>query len=57
VPLAGYVLANLTGMIHINDHWSFNVRIENFLDTEYQTANNFRMQERSGYIELKYNWN
>jgi len=57
VPPAGSVLANLTGMIHINDHWSCNVRIENFLDTEYQTANNFRMQERSGYIELKYNWN
>ena len=57
IPLAGYVLANLTGLIRINDDWSLNARIENLLDTEYETAANFRMQERSGFIELRYRWN
>ena len=56
IPLAGYVLANLTGLIRINDDWSLNARIENLLDTEYETAANFRMQERSGFIELRYRW-
>lgn len=56
IPLAGYVLANLTGLIRINDNWSLNARIENLLDTEYETAANFRMQERSGFIELRYRW-
>ncbi len=57
VRLAGYVLANLTGQIRLSDDWSVNARIENLLDTEYQTAANFRMQERSAFVELKYHWN
>lgn len=57
VRLPGYLLANLTGQIRINDEWSVNARIENLLDTDYQTAANFRMQERSGFVELKYHWN
>ena len=54
--LDGYVVANLTGQFRINDAWSLNARIENLLDTEYETAANFRMQERSGFVELKYHW-
>ena len=54
--LDGYVVANLTGQFRISDAWSLNARIENLLDTEYQTAANFRMQERSGFVELKYHW-
>ncbi|MDH3547179.1 MAG: TonB-dependent receptor [Gammaproteobacteria bacterium] len=57
VRLAGYVLANLTGQIRLNDDWNVNARIENLLDAEYQTAADFRMQERSGFIELKFHWN
>lgn len=56
VKLAGYVLANVTAQIHLNEDWSLNARVENLLDTEYQTAANFRMQERSGFLELKYRW-
>lgn len=56
VRLDGYVVANLTGQFRLNDTWSLNARIENLLDTEYQTAANFRMQERSGFVELKYHW-
>lgn len=54
--LPGYVLANLTGQIKINEHLRLNARIENVLDTEYETAAGFRMQERSGFVELMYQW-
>jgi len=56
VRLAGYVIANLTGQLQLSKSWQFNARIENLFDTEYQTAENFRMQERSTFIELKYGW-
>ncbi len=54
--LDGYVLANISGQIRIDDHWTLLARIENLFDTEYQTAADYRMQERSGLIELKYRW-
>jgi len=54
--LPGYVLANLTGQLNFGDNLQFNVRIENILDTKYETASQFRMQERSAYVELKYRW-
>lgn len=54
--LPGYVLANLTGQLQISDRLRLNARIENILDTEYETAANFRMQERSGFVELLYQW-
>jgi len=56
VKLDGYVLANLAGQIKLSDSWMLHARLENLLDTEYQTAANFRMAERSGFIELKYRW-
>ncbi len=54
--LDGYVLANLSGQISLGDHWTLLARIENLFDTEYQTAADFRMQERSGMVELRYRW-
>lgn len=57
VSLPGYVLANLNGQIRLSDSWALHSRIENLFDTQYQTAANYRMQERAGYIELKYRWN
>jgi len=56
VKLPGYVLANLSAQIRLNNAWVLHARVENLLDTEYQTAENFRMQERGGFIELKYRW-
>lgn len=56
VRLAGYVIANLTGQLTLSDGWQLNARIENVFDTEYQTAANFRMPERSAFVELKYRW-
>jgi vitamin B12 transporter len=56
VELPGFVVANLTGQLQLGDQWQLNARIENLADTEYQTAANYRMQERSGFLELKYRW-
>ncbi len=54
--LAGYVLTNLTAQLRITEQWQLNTRIENLFDTDYQTAAEYRMQERSGFVELKYRW-
>ena len=54
--LAGYVIANLTGQIQLGNSWQLNARIENLFDKEYQTSADYRMQERSGFVELKYRW-
>lgn len=56
VVLDGYVIANLTGQMQLGPHWQLNARIENLFDEEYQTAANFRMQELSGFVELRYQW-
>ena len=55
-PLAGYVLANLNGQIRLSPKLHINARLENLLDTDYETAAGFRMQERSAFVELKYSW-
>ncbi len=57
VRLDGYVLANLTAQFRLGDALSLHARLENLLDTDYQTAAGFRMQERSGFVEMKYHWN
>ena len=56
VPLAGYVLADLTGQFAIGDLWRVNARIENLLDTRYETAAGYRMQERSAFVDLRFDW-
>ncbi len=56
VELDSYVVANLTGQFRLGDQWQLNARIENLFDEEYQTAANFRMQELSGFVELRYRW-
>ncbi len=57
VKLDGYLLANLTAQFSIGQAWALHARIENLLDTDYQTAASFRMQGRGGFVELKYRWN
>ena len=56
VELPGYVLANLTAQFNLSNVWALHARIENLLDTEYETAAGFRMQERGAFVELKYRW-
>jgi len=56
VRLPGYLLTNLTAQLQLNNGWQVNARVENLFDTEYQTADRYRMQERSGFLELQYRW-
>ncbi|NNF40257.1 MAG: TonB-dependent receptor [Woeseiaceae bacterium] len=54
VRLAGYVVANFNAQLQLPNGWQLNARVENLLDVSYQTAANYRMQERSGFLELSY---
>ncbi len=54
--LPGYVVANLTGQLAFGDRWRLRARIENLLDAQYETVAGFRMQERSGFVDLSYQW-
>jgi outer membrane cobalamin receptor len=54
--LPGYLLANLTGRFALGERWQLNARVENVLDTEYRTAANYRMQERSYFVDLRFEW-
>lgn len=56
VTLPGYVLANLTGRFALGERWRLDARIENMLDTEYRTAANYRMQPRSYFVDLAFEW-
>lgn len=56
ISLDSYVLANLTAQFQLGRGLQLNARIENLLNEDYATAANFRMQERSGFVELKYRW-
>jgi vitamin B12 transporter len=55
-PLPGYVLADLTAQFAISDSWRLHARVENLLDTRYETAAGYRMQERSAFIDLRFDW-
>jgi len=52
--LPGYAIVNLTGQFKLSHNLQLNARIENIFDKEYETASQFRMQELSGFIEIKY---
>lgn len=54
--LPGFVLVNLTAQLAMTARWRANVRIENVLDTEYETAAGFPMQSRSAFAEISYHW-
>jgi outer membrane cobalamin receptor len=50
------VLVYLNGQLILSDNWQLTGRIENLLDTDYQSAAPYRMPEISGFLELKYRW-
>ncbi|MBT8083928.1 MAG: TonB-dependent receptor [Woeseia sp.] len=54
--LPGYVLLNVTGQFKLGQHWQLHSRLENLLNTRYQTAAPYQMAERSVFLELKYRW-
>jgi vitamin B12 transporter len=56
VPLGGYVLADLSAQLAIGRGWRVDARLENLLDTRYETAAGYRMQERSAFVDLRFGW-
>ncbi|MGI9239133.1 MAG: TonB-dependent receptor domain-containing protein, partial [Woeseiaceae bacterium] len=54
IRLPGYVVANVSALLQLGDSWQLHARIENLTDTAYQTAADYRMQEQSGFLELRY---
>ncbi len=56
VELDSYVVATLTAQLQLARHLQLNARVENLFDERYETAANFRMQERSTFVELRYGW-
>jgi vitamin B12 transporter len=55
-PLAGYLVADLSAQMALGDKWRVHARIENLLDTRYETAAGYRMQERSAFVDLRFDW-
>lgn len=55
VELGGYVLANLSARLPLGADWSLRGKIENLLDTDYETASGFNSAERGVYMLLELN--
>ena len=56
VENAGYVLANLTGSYDFTKNISVQAKIENLLDTEYETAAGYQQAERHYLVSLRLNY-
>ena len=54
--MAGYVLAGLTAQWQIMPDLTVQARLENALDTEYETADGFPGQRRTAYARMRYVW-
>lgn len=55
-PLPGYVLVNLTAGVRLRPSLQLEGRIENLLDTTYETARGFRTPDRAATLGLRYQW-
>lgn len=53
---AGFVLANLTGQVRLGSQLDLNLRLENLLDSQYQTAAGFNSPGRGLYLALTYTY-
>lgn len=51
---AGFVLANLTGQVRLGAQLALNLRLENLLDSHYQTAAGFNSPGRGLYLGFDY---
>ena len=54
--LPGYMVTNLTSQFYLEKDWKINVRIENILDKNYETAEKYKMQGRGIFVELTNLW-
>lgn len=55
-PLPGYALVNLTAGVQLLPSLRLEGRVENLLDTTYETARGFRTPDRAGTLGLRYQW-
>jgi vitamin B12 transporter len=55
-PLPGYALVNLTAGVDLLPALRLEGRVENLLDTTYETARGFRTPDRAGTLGLRYQW-
>ena len=53
IDTSGYVLANLTGSYNINDNLSIFAKMDNLLDTEYETAAGYMQANRNYQLSLR----
>ena len=53
---AGYGLLNLTALMHINQQWTLQGRVENATDKRYTLADGYNTAGRSLYVELRYGY-
>jgi len=51
---AGYGLLNLTALMHINQRWTLQGRLENVTAQHYTLADGYNTAGRSLYVELRY---
>ncbi|HET6725348.1 MAG TPA: TonB-dependent receptor [Gammaproteobacteria bacterium] len=54
---AGYVLVNLHARFALAQQWALYAKIENVLNTDYQTVAGYRTPGRGFYLTLEYEWN
>lgn len=54
--MAGYALVNLTAQWSVMPDLTLALRVENALDTEYETADSFPAQDRTVFGRLRYVW-
>lgn len=53
VQTGGYVLANLTGSYAVNDYATLFAKIDNLLDSDYETAAGYSQNERNYRLSLR----
>jgi vitamin B12 transporter len=52
--LSGYVTVDLRSQYHFNSQWSISAKLNNLLDQNYQTVNNYTMAKRNFFFSLHY---
>jgi len=52
----GYALVNLAAGVQLDKNFSAELRLENLLDKQYQTAAGYNQQGGAGYVTLSYRY-
>jgi vitamin B12 transporter len=52
--MQGYLLTNISGRIHLGDHWNLQGRIENLFDRQYELASGYNTQDLALFVGISY---